>query len=383
MKRILIASTFLVTTFACREPDKEQRPRQEPASRTEPNPVDREQPARTEPRPSESPESLAAREAADASARAEAKAKQEAAEAMKRSVLGHLPPGCKAITHLRTADIASLPGAVEYLLPAVWDAKSKNQEISDLANAFLDAGITSPKDMEAIAVCVMDAPTAKEAWDDPKAVSRKTNVIVAAKTTAKQGELVAALQKKRGTTSEIVAIEGLDVFHDTTRGLFVGQTDDGTIIAGVNRDTFAKSVQGGGDYRVPADAAVSVLFPRETVTYVIERFADPAAKTLASDVERSAIVFDSKAKQLALRVDMPDHTRAAELGGLFKARLETWKTQPPADPIEARFAMLLRDGAVGYEDDVLVLTVPVTDDQIEATMKNLAQPFTAAPPSGV
>ena len=375
MRRFLIASTFLMTTFACREPEQDQRSQKEPAGRTEPAPGMPEQRARTE----QPPGTTADRSAA----RAEERARQEAAEAKQRSMLGHLPQGCKAISHLRTAEIANLPGAVDYLLPAVWDVKSRNQEVSDIANAFLDAGIVSPKDLQEVAVCVLDAPTAKEAMNEPRSVSRKTDVVVLAKTTAKQGQLVAELRKKRGAQSETVNIDGLDVFHDTARDLYIGQTDDGTIIGGVDRATFKKAMKGGGDYRVPAEASISLLFPRETVSYVIGRFGDPAAKKLAGDVERSAIVFDAKTKELALRVDMPDHTRAAELGGLFKARLETWKAQAPADQTEVRFASLLRDAKVDYQDDVLVLKVPVSDEQIEATMKNLAEPFTAAPQGGV
>lgn len=384
MKRtILIGSTFLVTTFACREPEQERRTREEPVTRTEPAPpVDRGETARTEQQPTESKESIAAREAAEAAKEKAAKEAEEAAAALKQSALGHMPEGCKAVTHLRTTELATLPGAMEHLLPAVWDAKSKDQEISDLANAFLDAGIVSPKDLESIAICVMDAPTAKEAMEDPKAVQRKTDVVVAAKGTAPKGQLVKALAEKRAATGEILQMEGIDVFHDKERNVYVGQLDDGTIIGGLNPTTFTKGMKGGGDYKMPMEPALAIVFPKDTVTYVIDRFADPAAKKLAADVERSAIVFDAKQKQLALRVDMPDHTRAAELGGLFKARLETWKAQAPTDPMEARFASLLKDANVGYEDDILVMQVPVSDEQIEATMKNLSQPFRIVAPSG-
>lgn len=288
----------------------------------------------------------------------------------RTGALGHLPEGCKAVSHADVAQLSNLPGAKEHLIPAFQEARRGNKNLQQTFALLKDAGIDSTKDVQSIALCVMDVPSGQEGTTSRMANS---SAVVVMTGTFPKDELTSALEKRGGADMEKLDIGGVDVFHDKNRDLYVGQADDGAIIAASGRDNFEKAIEGGGEYALSADQAFGLLLPASTIENVLTRRGDPTAKRLAGKVERSTVTFDASTKELSLKVDMPDHTQAAELGGVMKAVQEQWRSNPPTEPQEKRIANNLDDASVSYDDDVVNLTVKVEDREIESLMKNLAE----------
>jgi hypothetical protein len=289
--------------------------------------------------------------------------------------LSHMPQGCKGLLHAQASKLGELPGAKQHLMPAIEEVRRSNASVENTIAILKDGGIESAKDVDEMALCVIDAPTMAEARQGQQSMMKNTNIVIAMTGDFKQGELVPALLKRAGADAKELEIGGIEVFRDESRNLFIGQADDGTIIAAADRDAFSKAVSGDGDYDLPTKNAFALLLPEGTMQTLLDQFGDPAAKKLGADVERAIFTFDPDGDKLSLRIEMPDHTRAAELGGVFKARIAQWeaKAGETQDATERRFAEVLKNAETQYEEDVVILNVSVKDEQIESGMKNLAE----------
>jgi hypothetical protein len=392
MKRTLIvASTVFIALTACKDRDEMERERIRQAERVPVTP-------RTEPEiPYDVPRTEGDREEMErqraleqAPAVGERKPETDVGEgdekiAGEKSIAektptemtkaaAHLPKDCKAVAHADVSQLMELPGAKEHLLPAFRESKG-HPEVNATMAVMKDAGIDA-KNIDAIALCAKELPTRQPVRGAEKEIRENTRVVMVMTGDFPKDQLVPALSKRGG--GESIEIEDMSVFHDKGRNLFVGQTDDGTAIAASDREGFEQTLSGGGDYGLPTKDAFSIVLPASTMQEVLGRFGDPAAKRLAAEVERSMLTFDNTKKELTLSMDMPDHTQAAELGGVFKAVQEQWKAKAPEDAQEKRLAEILKEATIAYDDDVVKVTIAVKDDQIEAIMKNLGDQVRAS-----
>lgn len=357
--RTIIASSMLVAlTMACEErtEDTTRQPAPREAERTE------EHGDALEERAEERAERREKRLDEEAEKKAD---KEEEAKTASNGAMSHLPADCQAVARIDMAKLLELPGAKEHVVSAL--EKTANQSESRLGqvNSVLEEmGVEPTKDVKEVALCAKELPAQGKLAD--------ANLVVAVSGDFPSDKLVSTLMERGKGNVEKVQVNGAEAVHDTKRDVFVGQTDDGTVIAARSRDAFDKAVSNGdarGDYKLPDDTAVSLMLPSQAIERILEASKDAGLKKLLTDAKRATLVLDASGTTLTLRVEMPDEQSASELGGAMKASLERMRSQPSN---QQAFGKHLDRADVSYDGAATVLEMKVPKEQVEALMRDLA-----------
>ncbi len=350
--RTIIASSMLVAlTAACdeRTEDTLRMPAPREAERTE-----------------EKAEPKAEPKAEQETDKPAEKAEEKQAAVSADGAMSHLPADCKAVARIDMAKLLELPGAKEHVVPALEKTADQSETQLGQVNAVLEeAGIEPTKDVKEIAMCAMELPA-------PGAKLVDAKVIVAASGEIPKDKLVPTLMEKGKGRVEKVQVGDSEAIHDTKRDVFLGQADDGTVIAARSRDAFEDAIEiseAKTDYALPEGEAVSLMLPTESIGRMLEASNDAGLQKLLKDAKRATLVLDAAGATLTMRVQMPDEEKATELGGVMKTNLERLRADPAN---KAAFGKHLDRADVSYEADTTVLEIPVPKEQVEALMRDLA-----------
>ncbi len=273
----------------------------------------------------------------------------------------HLPADCDVLVHVNLDQILGHPSIKKEIVPKL-DAALKRppQDPGGKgAQEFLKkTGIDPLKDLKTLSFCAR------------KPASKKPSFVATLGGSLTPGTVAQAAVASMPQQFKLLKVAGLDAAR-AGKLQYVGQAKDGVILVANAEAMFeagTKSDKGAEALKLPVDKTLALLINEATLKAAAKNSqAGPLDAHLAK-AQRLQVLVDAATGAIEGRIQMPDATSAAELGGAIKAGINQSKGQaiPGVPPM---LAGNLQKTEISYSGNDVILKLTIDG----ATLDTLAK----------